>query len=355
MSTKLTLLFGTCAVLAMTAAAQAQTLTIATNGGSPAEAQAVTYDKSFTEKTGIAVVQDDGAYSELSKIRAQIDTGNLIWDMAVTVSVREATMCQEGLIEKIDWSQYLPADDFKAVGGFGACGAPYITSPGIIAYDTERYPNDTGPKSLADFWDVEKFPGMRGLVYQPDEIMELALMADGVPPEQVADVLITPEGLDRAFKKLEVLRPHIRWWKSGSESMQLLMNGETVMTYAYPGRVYNANKTDNRKFKIAWEAGFVSTPIYLVVVKGSPNKDAAIEYVKNALSPEQQAAYSDLTGQAPANIKAFDLLPKGGVLEEPKKYQDRGMVQVGPAYLNWYMDNGDMLAQRFAKFVGATE
>ena len=70
---------------------------------------------------------------------------------------------------------------------------PTLPRRAVLAYDTERY-RRYGPKSLADFWDVEKFPGMRGLVYQPDEIMELALMADGVPPEQVADVLIHARG-----------------------------------------------------------------------------------------------------------------------------------------------------------------
>ncbi len=37
----------------------------------------------------------------------------------------------------------------------------------------------------------------------------MALLADGVPPGEVYKLLETPEGLDRAFNKLEALQPDL--------------------------------------------------------------------------------------------------------------------------------------------------
>ncbi|WP_283810517.1 extracellular solute-binding protein [Bradyrhizobium vignae] len=58
------------------------------------------------------------------------------------------------------------------------CGAPYVTSAMLIGYDKSKLP--TGPKTIADFFDLQKFPGKRGLKRSPDKALEWALMADGV-------------------------------------------------------------------------------------------------------------------------------------------------------------------------------
>ena len=50
---------------------------------------------------------------------------------------------------------------------------------------------------------MKKFPGKRAIRSTPDTVLEAALMADGVPFDQVNDVLKTPEGLDRAFNKIK--------------------------------------------------------------------------------------------------------------------------------------------------------
>lgn len=344
----LTSLFGFAVAATM---AHADSITIANNGGTPAAAQRKVFDEPFTAKTGVQVLQDDAGYKELAKIRSQVETKNLLWDASVTVSIREAEMCEEGMIEKIDWSKYFDPKDFAAIGGFGKCGIPYVGSPGALAYDADKLTGDKAPKTWQDFWNVEKFPGKRGLVNQPDETLEIALIADGVAPKDVARVLIAPGGVDRAFAKLEKLKPHVRWWGSGAESMQLLLNGEVTMTYAYQGRVYTANRSNNRNLKMVWEAGYVSSPIYYVVVKGTPNLKNTVEWIKSTVTPERQAAYSEFMGMQPANAKAYALLPKGGFLNAPSEHLDKGMIQIGEKYLNFYLDNGDTLRQRFAAFI----
>ena len=122
--------------------------------------------------------------------------------------------------------------------------------------------------------------------------MEVALMADGVEPKDAMKVLAAPGGVERAFKKLAELKPHIIWWKSGDESMRNILTGDVVMTFAWNGRVAGANRANNRKLKIAFEAGHVSGSQMIAVMKGTPSKDIGIDLVKLASSPEAQAQFA---------------------------------------------------------------
>lgn len=45
-------------------------------------------------------------------------------------------------------------------------------------------------------------------------------MADGVPAADVYKVLATKEGQDRAFAKLDELKPNIQWWESGAQPQE---------------------------------------------------------------------------------------------------------------------------------------
>ena len=51
-------------------------------------------------------------------------------------------------------------------------------------------------------------------------------MADGVPAAEVYDALGTPEGVDRAFAKLDTIKDDIVWWEAGAQPPQLLADGE---------------------------------------------------------------------------------------------------------------------------------
>ena len=53
-----------------------------------------------------------------------------------------------------------------------------------MAYNTDTY-GDNGPKTWADFWNAEKFPGTRSMRARPVANLEFALIADGVPMDKV--------------------------------------------------------------------------------------------------------------------------------------------------------------------------
>src|SRR3546814_2888227 len=86
----------------------------------------------------------------------------------------------------------------------------------VIGYDGDRI-EGPGPRSWADFWDVKRFPGKRGMRKTPKYSLEFALLADGVPPDQVYPTLRTPAGIDRAFSKLDEIKPNVVWWSSISQ------------------------------------------------------------------------------------------------------------------------------------------
>lgn len=333
-------------LLAATQLAAAESITVANNGGSAGEAFREAYYKSWVAKTGNEVV-DDAFNQELARIRSQIETGNIQWDVVSVTAINEATACEEGLLEKIDWSQHLDAADFAETGGFGECGLPNNFVSGGLAYDGDVYSGQNAPKTWQDFWDVEKFPGMRGMLYRAEQTLEVALMADGVPPAQVTEVLAAPGGVDRAFAKLEELKPHIRWWKSGDESMQNLLSGDVVMTFAWNGRVAAANRSNNRNLKIEFGGGHVSGSQMIAVMKGTPKRDLAIDFIVNASSPEPQAAYARFVSYAPANRQALALMSEVELATLPSGHMDKASLQSGKLYIDFWLDNGDALLQRF--------
>ncbi|WP_332689020.1 ABC transporter substrate-binding protein [Bosea sp. (in: a-proteobacteria)] len=330
--------------------AAAETLTVVTQGGQPGDVQRKTVFEPFTAETGTAI-RLDTFNQELARIRTQVETGNLVWDAVSLNPINEAAGCEEGLLEKIDWSKHADAKAFEAVGGFGACGAPYLASPGALVYDSAKLTGDAAPKNWADFWNVAKFPGKRALMYQPDQTLEIALMADGVAPADVVKVLTGPGGVDRAFKKLAEIKQHVKWWKSGDESMQLLLTGEVAMGYGWLGRVNAANASNNRKLRIVWNAGYTNALIYFGVMKGSPRKEAAIKLIAYQLSAPVQARHMEQLGNPPANTAANPLLSEARRAALPDPASRDGMMQAGSTYINFWLDNGDAIRQRFATFV----
>lgn len=337
------------AVLATSSGLCAETLTVAHNGGTVGTAQHEAFFVPFAKDTGNTVVEDTFS-QELAKLRSQVETGNLLWDVVSLTAINEATACEEGLIEKIDWSAYLDPKDFAGAGGFGECGVPNNLVSGGLVYDGAVISDEDAPKTWADFWNVEKWPGKRGLLYRAEQTLEVALMADGVAPAEVMNVLSADGGVERAFRKLEELKPHIKWWKSGDESMQDILSGEVAMTFAWNGRVATANRSNSRNLKIVFNAGHVSGSQYFAVMKDSPRQELSTNLIRFSSSPAAQADYSRRIDYAPANAQAFDLLSAEELATLPRDHLDKASFQSGKVYIDFWMDNGDALLQRFLTF-----
>jgi len=240
-----TALIGAVGAAAFAGTAMAEsTITVVSWGGAYTKSQVEAYHKPWIASTGNKIVSED-YNGGLAEIKAQVEAGNVTWDI-VDVELSDAVRaCDEGLAEELDMS-ILPAgsDGTPAAADFidgtldVPCAVPTIVWSTIYAYDQSKMPQ--GPKTIADFFDLGKFPGKRGIRKGPKANLEMALMGDGVPADQVYDMLSTPAGVDRAFAKLDSIKSEVVWWEAGAQPPQLLADGEVAMTTAYNGRIFNA-------------------------------------------------------------------------------------------------------------------
>src|SRR5690348_3853114 len=226
-----TLAVACAATMCAAAAASAAELTVVNFGGANADAQKVAYYQPFEQKTGnkVTAVEYNG---ETAKIKAMVEAKHVNWDVVEVESGDLGRGCDEGLYEKLDWSKIAKKSELIPESP-SACGVGFFVWSTAIAYNADKL--KTAPTGWADFWDVKKFPGKRALRKGARGNLEFALMADGVAPKDVYKVLATKAGQDRAFKKLDELKPNIQWWEAGAQPPQFLVAGDVVMSSAFNG------------------------------------------------------------------------------------------------------------------------
>jgi len=221
------------------------------------------------------------------------------------------------------------------------CGAGFFVWSTVLTYDGNKL--KTAPTSWADFWDVKKFPGKRALRKSAKYTLEIALMADGVKREDVYKVLATPAGVDRAFRKLDELKPNIQWWESGAQPLQWLVSGDVTLASAYNGRIGTA-QAEGHNFKIVWDGNLYDFDNW-AIVKGSKHKALAEKFIAFSLQPENQKVYAENIPYGPANIKAGKLLTADRLAQLPTAPENMAKaVQVNATF---WLEHGEELEQRF--------
>ncbi|MGQ0567444.1 MAG: ABC transporter substrate-binding protein [Gemmobacter sp.] len=291
-------------------------LTVMSWGGAYGAAQTEAHVKPFAAKSGVATVMVDSD-NPAPAVKAMVEAGNVTVDVASFEYADAIRLCDEGVLEPIDPAM-LPAgadgtpaaDDFLP-GAVTECGVSTDIWSNVFAYDSSKLPE--GPKTAADFFDLAKFPGKRGLRKGAKSVLEFALLADGVPAAEVYTVLNTPEGIDRAFAKLDTIKSEVVWWEAGAQPPQLLADGEVTMTTAYNGRIFNAVLSEGKPFQIVWDGQIYENEMY-VVPKGAPNKDAAMEFIAFSTSTEGLRAQAQQISYGPARKSAMkeELIFKDG-------------------------------------------
>lgn len=320
------------------AQASAENLTAVTFGGANKQAQIKAFNEPFEAKTGNKIIA--GEYNgEMAKVKAMVDTNSVSWHLVEVESPELSRGCDEGLFEEIDPSVVGNPDDFVE-GAVQPCGVGFFVWSTVLAYNADKLAS--APSGWADFWDTEKFPGKRGLRKGAKYTLEFALMADGVAPKDVYKVLATKEGQDRAFKKLDQIKPSIQWWEAGAQPPQFLASGDVVMSSAYNGRI--AAVQDESNLQIVWGGGIYDFDSW-AIPKGAKNQKEALEFVGFTVQPQQQKTYSENIAYGPANKKAIDLLDKK-VLKNMPTTPENIANQVAMNVTFW-ADYGEQLEQRF--------
>lgn len=334
------LMMAAAAALAMPAVASAEGLNVVSWGGVYQESQR----KAFFEPWIAAGNKlTEGEWNgETAKVRAMVESKSVTWDVIDFDTGLMFAACNEGLLEKIDWGK-LGLDQSKFVGGdLTECGVPNIVYATVFAYDTTKL--NPGPEKLADLFDLAKFPGKRGLYKQPVVNLEWALLVDGVPMADVYKVLSTPEGVDRAFAKLDTIKKDVVWWEAGQQAPQLLADGQVVMTSAWNGRIQNAVKNDKKPFKIVWDAqGFDWD--WWGVPKGGSNVEEAMKFIAFASQPAAMAEQTKYISYGPANKDAIPNINPDVLNDLPTSPGNMGNVLIVDP--NFWADNREALTERF--------
>ncbi|MCC7283325.1 MAG: extracellular solute-binding protein [Acetobacteraceae bacterium] len=254
-------------VLALPAAAERE-LTVVGFGGGFQDAARRALFRPFAAATGIAV-QDETYNGEMARIYAMVRNRDVVWDVVMVEAPELARGCEDGVFAKIDWAmmgrdRFIPA-------GVQECGAGAVAWGAAVFWDSARTPH--GPRSFAEFFDLQRFPGKRAMRSGPKMTLEIALMADGVAREDVYRVLATREGQDRAFAVLDRVRPSLVFWRAGAQPLQLVASGEVAYATGYTGRVVQA-KAQGAKLAMTWDTLLYSVDYWAAVADGPRLADA---------------------------------------------------------------------------------
>lgn len=328
-----------CAALACLAHAQSQ-LTVVNFGGANAAAQKKAYIEPFEKSSGskMTVVEYNG---EQAKIKAMVEAQKVTWDVVEVEGPDINRGCDEGLFEKLDWAKVGNKADYQKAA-VHECGIGTFVWSTVMAYNGDKL--KTAPQTWADFWDVKKYPGKRGMRKGARYNLEFALMADGVKPNDVYKTLSTPAGAERAFKKLEALKPHIQWWEAGAQPPQFLVAGDVALSTAYNGRI-DAAQREGKNLKINW-IGSIYDLDFWVIPKGSPNKDAALKFIAAASTADAQAEYAKNISYGPTNNKALSKLDAKVLSMLPTAPANgKTALQFNAGF---WADQGEALEKRFA-------
>ena len=204
------------------AASAEDSLTVVSWGGAYGAAQQKHVIDPYMKESGVKVLFEDYT-GGVAEIKAQVESGNIQWDVVDFEVIDLERACSEGLLEPLDHS-VLPAgidgtpaaQDFIPEALASECAVGNIVWSVVFAYN-EQTIGGTKAASIEDFFDTAKIPGKRALRKRPQVNMEWALLADGVEPKDVYEVLATPEGQARAFAKLDSLKKDIVWFDSWSQ------------------------------------------------------------------------------------------------------------------------------------------
>ncbi|MBY8977065.1 polyamine ABC transporter substrate-binding protein [Rhodobacteraceae bacterium NNCM2] len=283
------------------ATAMAADLTIVSWGGSYQDAQSKAIFEPVAEKMGISIAQD--SYGGISDVRLQVQAGAVTWDIIDTGSGGGARGGVEGILEPLDY-EMIDVSNFVPGTYIDHCVGT-ITFSTVFAYNTEKY-TDEVPKTWADFWDVEKFPGERSYRGKYSGALEPALIADGVAPADVYKVLDSEEGIKRAVDKIRELKPHIAvWWQSGAQHAQLIKDGEVDMASGWNGR-FDVAIADGAKAAYNYDGALLDYDCF-GIPKGAPNKELAMKFLAEASKASYQAAMPQYITYGPTNKEAYDL------------------------------------------------
>jgi putative spermidine/putrescine transport system substrate-binding protein len=280
-------------------------------GGAYDETQRRNVYDPFTKETGIEVVV---VPTTMAKMLAMVKAGTTELDIADAGLDGLVTLDNAGALADLDYGSWKYTDPKDIADAYKTPKTVGIyTYSTVLGYNKEAFPEGKQPKSWGEFWDAEKFPGSRMLADMASGTpnLEFALIADGVPMDK-----IFPIDIDRAFKSLSKIKPHIKkFWDTGALSAQMLADKDVVLGSIWNGRL-QAIADKGAPVAIEWNQHMLQIQA-ISVFKGAKNAKEAQLLVDYSLSPKSQLGLAKELGYGGVNRKSFDMLPPELVAKLP--------------------------------------
>jgi putative spermidine/putrescine transport system substrate-binding protein len=309
------------------------------SGGAMATALRKAYWDSFEKEYGIRIV--DTSPTDFGKLRAMVESGNVEWTVTELGGQDAIRVARMGLVEKID-PKIVDRSGYPEQARSDTVFTSSLYST-VLAYRSDVFKDGTHPKSWAEFWDVKKFPGPRSLRNHPVDNLEFALLAEGVAADK-----LYPIDIDRAFKKLDEIKPHITvWWTTGAQPAQLLVDKEVVLASGWNGRFFDVIKK-GAPIAIEWSGGSIKQGTF-AIPKGVKDPYWAQKVLAWMTDPKRQAIYaSELAYPGPhlettkyVDAKAAPQMPNHPDNLKKQFWNDQ----------KWWDENGDKAAERWNQWL----
>lgn len=327
------------------AQAQRRDLTVASWGGAYQDAQREVFFRPWAAARGQRLLEEtwDGG---IDVLRTRIRAGTNTWDVVQVEGEELLLGCAEGLFERLDPDE-IGGRDAYVPSAVHECGVGAITYAFVLAWDRARLA--APPAGWPALFDTQRIPGRRALRRGPKATLEIALLADGVAPAEVYGVLGTEAGVARAFARLDMIRDVLAWWERGSQPVQWLATGEVALAVAYNGRIAAANAQDGRDLGIVWRQHLSAMDSW-VIMRGSPNRAQALDFLRFAGRPEVQAGLPQRIPYGVTARGADERLPREVLVRLPSAPANAdGALRIDDRF---WLDNIDRLARRFDAWLG---
>jgi putative spermidine/putrescine transport system substrate-binding protein len=312
-------------------------------GGVFTETTVTNFAEPFADENGVELTVLEAPGEHAAQLQAQAEANRVEWDIIDSLDAATAFfLWEEGHLGQLPADLRSRLEEVSVPGAVLDFGILQSSISDVIACNPEEA--EACPTTPAEFWDVENFPGPRSMQEGPLESMIWALQADGVPRDEVF-----PMDIDRAFAKLEEIKPHIVvWWTSGDQSQQVFRDREVVIGTIWNGRA-KVLMDEGFPLEVSW-TGNVYTPAYTVLVNNAPNEEVALDYIEwYATHPDAQASWAETLSYGVSHPDALDMLSDEAASmlpEYPANYEQNVAIDV-----QWWLDNREEVQDRWKNFL----
>lgn len=294
-----------------------RSMTAVSWGGSFQDAQRAAWFSPFAQEDGITVAEDTDPSN--ARIIAMVRSGNVQWDVCDVGLEQAHAVGESGYLEELDY-------DLIDASGFPPqfatkYGIGNITWSTVLAWREDVVTGET-PETVADLWDLERFPGMRTMRDYPVDNLPWALMAAGLSMDEIYP--ITEEKLQIAFAKMDEIRDHVLWWTAGAQPAQFLATNEVTLAQVWNGRL-GTLIDEGIPVGIQWNGAQMQVDAW-AIPKNAPSRDVAMAFVAWASTAENNARIAAEIAYGPVNKDSIPLASDRFAALLPTTHFDKHLI-----------------------------